>query len=136
MKNYQSDRYRMYQLNKHLTKPGHPWGKFSNGNIESLSKKARELKEQGLLKSDANSANGSASSSYAATPAVSQSAPPASFTTFSASTEFEEDGGPIGREIRRRLVEWWSKEYSANRMRLCVIGKGAHSLNFECKEGY
>ena len=34
------------------------------------------------------------------------------------------DGGIIGREIRRRLVEWWTKEYSANRMRLCVIGKG------------
>ena len=30
----------------------------------------------------------------------------------------------MGRETRRRLIEWWTKEYSANRMRLCVVGKG------------
>lgn len=34
------------------------------------------------------------------------------------------DGGPIGRETRRRLVEWWTSEYCASRMRLAVIGKG------------
>jgi insulysin len=33
-------------------------------------------------------------------------------------------GGVIGRETRRRLIEWWSKEYCSGRMRLCVIGKG------------
>ena len=43
------------------------------------------------------------------------------------SLESSDDGGPIGRETRRRLVEWWSKEYCAGRMRLCVIGKGVIS---------
>lgn len=36
------------------------------------------------------------------------------------------DGGLVGRETRRRLVEWWSKEYCASRMRLCIIGQGWH----------
>jgi hypothetical protein len=40
------------------------------------------------------------------------------------SLDSGDDGGPIGRETRRRLVEWWSREYCAGRMRLCVIGKG------------
>ena len=40
------------------------------------------------------------------------------------SLESGDDGGPIGRETRRRLVEWWSREYSASRMRLCVISEG------------
>lgn len=30
----------------------------------------------------------------------------------------------MGRETRRRLVEWWSNEYCASRMNLCVIGRG------------
>ena len=36
----------------------------------------------------------------------------------------EGDGGPIGREVRRRLMEWWEREYCASRMGLAVIGKG------------
>lgn len=42
------------------------------------------------------------------------------------SLESSDDGsgGAIGRETRRRLIEWWSEEYCAGRMRLCVIGKG------------
>ncbi|GJE87118.1 insulin-degrading enzyme [Phanerochaete sordida] len=122
-KNHQSDIWRMFQLNKHLSKPGHPWSKFGSGNIESLSRKAKELKKKGVLKSVPNSVSGSPTSSLATTPAVSRSASPAPSTTSSASLELEGDGGPIGREIRRRLVEWWSQQYSANRMRLCVVGK-------------
>lgn len=122
----------MFQLNKHLTKPGHPWSKFGSGNIESLSKAARELKAKGLLKSEVNgnkngkstSANGSTVSSLAATPLASRSTSPAPSTTSSNSSELEGDGGAVGRETRRRLVEWWTREYSANRMRLCVVGKG------------
>jgi insulysin len=115
----------MFQLNKHLTKPGHPWNKFGSGNIESLSKAARELKEKGLLKS----INGSAATSLAASPANSREGSPAPSTSTASggAIELEGDGGPIGREIRRRLVEWWNKEYSANRMRLCVVGKGKTS---------
>ncbi|KAI0077374.1 LuxS/MPP-like metallohydrolase [Panus rudis PR-1116 ss-1] len=33
------------------------------------------------------------------------------------------DGGPVGRETRRRLVEWWKQEYCAGRMSLAVIGQ-------------
>ncbi|CAL1699584.1 unnamed protein product [Somion occarium] len=33
------------------------------------------------------------------------------------------DGGPVGRETRRRLVEWWKQQYCAGRMSLAVIGK-------------
>jgi hypothetical protein len=49
-----------------------------------------------------------------------------SSTSLSSTVSLEsgDDGGPIGRETRRRLVEWWSREYCAGRMRLCVIGKG------------
>ena len=36
----------------------------------------------------------------------------------------DDDGGPVGRETRRRLVEWWKQEYCAGRMSLAVIGKG------------
>ncbi|EGN95669.1 hypothetical protein SERLA73DRAFT_113347 [Serpula lacrymans var. lacrymans S7.3] len=76
-KNHQADMWRIFQLNKELTKDGHPWKKFGSGNRESLSKAGKELKAKGA----------------------------------------------VGRETRRRLVEWWSKEYCAGRMRLCVIGK-------------
>lgn len=121
----------MFQLNKHLTKPGHPWSKFGSGNIESLSKAAKELKAKGLLKSGANGLNGSASNSVsnslAATPTGSRAASPAPSST-SSFNDLDGDGGAVGREVRRRLVEWWSKEYSANRMRLCVIGKGESAL--------
>jgi insulysin len=36
----------------------------------------------------------------------------------------EKDGGAVGREMRRRLLEWWSREYCAGRMKLCIIGNG------------
>ncbi|KIP12311.1 hypothetical protein PHLGIDRAFT_21111 [Phlebiopsis gigantea 11061_1 CR5-6] len=125
-KNLQSDVWRMFQLNKHLTKRGHPWSKFGSGNIDSLSKAARNLKAKGLLKSDSNgnnSTNGSSANSLAATPLASRAASPAPSTSSSNLNELEGDGGAVGRETRRRLVEWWQREYSANRMRLCVIGK-------------
>lgn len=34
------------------------------------------------------------------------------------------DGGPIGREVRERLLKWWEQEYCAGRMTLCVLGNG------------
>ncbi|EKM58998.1 uncharacterized protein PHACADRAFT_249147 [Phanerochaete carnosa HHB-10118-sp] len=33
------------------------------------------------------------------------------------------DGGPVGREVRRRLIEWWQQQYCAGRMTLAVVGK-------------
>ncbi|KXN92195.1 Insulin-degrading enzyme [Leucoagaricus sp. SymC.cos] len=72
-KNHQTDVWRIFQLNKHLSKPGHVWSKFGTGNRD---------------KTDA-------------------------------------DGGAVGREIRRRLIEWWTEEYCASRMNLCILGKGS-----------
>ena len=107
----------MFQLNKHLTKPGHPWRKFGTGNLESLSRAAKEMQKKGLLKDNVSPPNGH-TNGVSVTPATPRAENPAS------SAELEGDGGPIGREIRRRLIEWWQTEYSANKMRLCVIGKG------------
>ena len=120
-KNHQADLWRIYQLNKHLSKPGHPFSKFGSGNIESLSRAAKELHSKGLLKNDPS--DKSAGGSLFATPTSTR--PPSPDSSVSSSTESTGDGGVIGREIRRRLVEWWTGAYSANRMRLCVIGKGA-----------
>jgi insulysin len=36
-KNLQNDSWRKYQLTKHLSKPDHPYHKFSTGNKESLA---------------------------------------------------------------------------------------------------
>ncbi|KAI0372962.1 insulin-degrading enzyme [Pilatotrama ljubarskyi] len=127
-KNHQSDLWRIFQLNKHLSKDGHPWRKFGSGNKESLSRVGRELKAKGLQNGDGNgSVNGSgavksANGSLAPTPSDSRAGSPAPSVS-SADSELEGDGGIVGRETRRRLVEWWSREYCASRMRLCVVGK-------------
>ncbi|KAH9950188.1 insulin-degrading enzyme [Amylocystis lapponica] len=132
-KNHQSDVWRIFQVNKHLSKEGHAWRKFGSGNQESLSKVGRELKAKGLLDANgsgngngntngqANEAIKSADGNLAPTP-VSSRVPSPVPSVNSTSSELEGDGGVVGRETRRRLVEWWSKEYCAGRMRLCVIG--------------
>lgn len=124
--------WRIFQLNKHLSTPGHAWRKFGSGNRDSLSKVGRELKAKGLLKNGSNGANGtepkSPNGSLSATPNSSR-VPSPTPSNGSQSGESEADGGVVGRETRRRLVEWWSNQYCANRMRLCVIGKGAFSLS-------
>lgn len=109
----------MFQLNKHLSREGHPWRKFGTGNLETLSRAAKELQKKGVLK-EKEGGNGNGSSSLN-TPVSSRPDTPASSAV---SSELEGDGGVVGREIRRRLIEWWNAEYSANRMRLCVIGTG------------
>ncbi|KAF9469217.1 Metalloenzyme, LuxS/M16 peptidase-like protein [Collybia nuda] len=48
-KNHQSDMWRIFQLNKHLSKEGHVWRKFGSGNRDSLLKAAKDLKAQGRL---------------------------------------------------------------------------------------
>ncbi|KIP05202.1 hypothetical protein PHLGIDRAFT_129039 [Phlebiopsis gigantea 11061_1 CR5-6] len=35
----------------------------------------------------------------------------------------EGDGGAVGREVRKMLIEWWEKQYCAGRMTLAVVGK-------------
>ena len=120
-KNHQSDVWRIFQVNKHLSKVNHPWRKFGSGNKDSLSKVGQDLKAKGSLNSDG--AMKIADGSLAAAPTESRAPSPAPSVN-SATSESEGDGGVVGRETRRRLVEWWSKEYCAGRMRLCVIGKG------------
>ncbi|KAG5647302.1 hypothetical protein DXG03_000839 [Asterophora parasitica] len=127
-KNHQSDLWRIFQLNKHLSKPGHVWSKFGSGSRDSLSKAASDLKAKGLLvENDASSrptrlAPQSRPTSLAPSPIPSRTASPAP-SIASTNSEIEADGGAIGREVRRRLVEWWTKEYCASRMRLCIVGK-------------
>lgn len=116
--------WRIYQVNKHLSKPGHVWRKFGSGHRESLSQAARDLKAKGKLAIE----NGTAAkdASLAPSPIPSRIASPAPSVS-SNSSESEADGGAIGRETRRRLVEWWTKEYCASRMNLCIVGKGEYS---------
>ncbi|KAJ8083457.1 metalloprotease [Marasmius tenuissimus] len=90
---HQLDNRRLYMLDKTLSKAGHPYRKFGTGNWEALREKAKELKEKGELPEKEGDSDDSP------------------------------DGGAIGREVRRRLVEWWKSEYCAGRMRLCVLGK-------------
>ncbi len=107
--------WRIFQLNKHLTKPNHPWKKFGSGNRDSLSKAAKDAQEK--TKPLANAA----SESQAPT---SPSINARTSSESSTNSELDADGGAVGRETRRRLVEWWSKEYCASRMRLSIVGKG------------
>ena len=117
-----------YQVNKTLSRPGHPWNKFGTGNKESLTRVGRDLKAKlsasssTNLKRQALSASTSASQSLAPSAVPSRAVSPAPSVS-SVSSDVEADGGVVGRETRRRLVEWWSKEYCAGRMRLAVIGK-------------
>jgi insulysin len=34
------------------------------------------------------------------------------------------DGGPVGRETRRRLIEWVEEQYCSGRMTLAILGRG------------
>ncbi|KAF8892443.1 Metalloenzyme, LuxS/M16 peptidase-like protein [Infundibulicybe gibba] len=119
-KNHQTDIWRIFQLNKHLSKEGHVWSKFGSGNRDSLSKAAKELKAQGGL--TAGSEYRSQPGSLVPSPIPSRIASPAP-SVASSTGEAEVDGGMVSREIRRRLVEWWEVEYCASRMRLCIIGQ-------------
>jgi len=125
-KNHQSDPWRIFQLNKSLTKEGHPWSKFGSGNRDTLSAAGRAFKA--TKNGNGNAAvNGHApvspDGSLSCSPLPSRIPSPAP-SNISANSENDADGGVIGRETRRRLVEWWDREYCAGRMRLCVVGKG------------
>lgn len=124
-KNLQSDMWRIFQVNKHLTRPGHPWRKFGTGNKASLTEAARSAKSRpvklpGEKPPLSDLQNGA---SPAPSPIPSRIASPAPSVN-SANSENDADGGFVGRETRRRLIEWWSKEYCASRMSLTVVGKG------------
>lgn len=129
-KNHQADPWRIFQLNKALTKEGHPWSKFGSGSRETLSAAGRALKAASKVNGNGNAAvNGNGNTlaspggSVSHSPLSSRIPSPAPSNT-SANSENDADGGVVGRETRRRLVEWWDREYCAGRMRLCVVGKG------------
>ncbi|KAG0697015.1 Metalloenzyme, LuxS/M16 peptidase-like protein [Suillus ampliporus] len=130
-KNHQADPWRIFQLNKSLTKEGHPWNKFGSGNRETLSAAGRTFKVSSKLNGNGthSAVDGSPpvspDGSLASSPLPSR-IPSPTLSNASVSSENEPDGGVVGRETRRRLVEWWNKEYCAGRMRLCVIGKGEY----------
>ncbi|CAE6447519.1 unnamed protein product [Rhizoctonia solani] len=107
-KNRQNDVWRMHQLNKTLSKPGHPWAKFGTGNRESLTAVPRQKAHPELLSPDAAD---SLTISQAPSPSPSE-----------MDNNGDGDGGAAGRETRRRLVEWWETHYSAERMKLVVLG--------------
>jgi insulysin len=94
-KNALSDVYRIWQLFKDLSVPGHPFGKFGTGNAATITQAARDLESS---KEESNSVP--------------------------ASKEGDEkDGGFVARETRRRLIEWWEKHYCASIMSLAIIGR-------------
>ncbi|QRV87985.1 insulysin [Ceratobasidium sp. AG-Ba] len=108
-KNQQSDIWRLHQLNKALSKPGHPWTKFGSGNRESLTAVSRTKAHPELVSQDSPE---SLSTSQAPSPSPSE-----------IEKDDAGDGGAAGRETRRRLVEWWESHYSSERMKLVVLGK-------------
>ncbi|EJD02250.1 uncharacterized protein FOMMEDRAFT_109506 [Fomitiporia mediterranea MF3/22] len=126
-KNLQKDVKRIFQLKKHLSRPGHPWRKFGTGNKVTLTEAARSLKQPSVnapidKPSLGDLVNGDGSVGAAPSQTPSQTASPAPPVN-STNHESDADGGSVGRETRRRLIEWWSKEYCASRMSLTVIGK-------------
>lgn len=70
-KNLQNDIWRLYQLDKSLSNPSHPYHKFSTGNLKTLNE---------IPKSK-------------------------------------------GVDVRNELLNFYSKYYSANLMKLCVLGR-------------
>ncbi|THU88604.1 hypothetical protein K435DRAFT_679530 [Dendrothele bispora CBS 962.96] len=121
-KNHQSDLWRIFQVSKHLSKDGHPWRKFGSGNRESLSKAAKDLKAKQKLPLENGNAVSANNLSIPPSPIPSRISSPTPSIS-STNSENDADGGEVGRETRRRLIEWWSKEYCASRMHLCVLGK-------------
>lgn len=121
-KNHQADPWRIFQLNKTLSKVGHPWSKFGTGNRTTLTAAGREAKANGKLNETSLSNGNNFTTSKEPSPIPSRMPSPTPSGS-SANSELDADGGSIGRETRRRLTEWWSKEYCASRMHLCVIGR-------------
>jgi insulysin len=62
-KNHQSDPWRIFQLNKHLSRPGHVWSKFGSGNKDTLTKAARDLQAAGGLSNGGQTLDSSSLSS-------------------------------------------------------------------------
>jgi insulysin len=96
-KNMQDDGWRLFQLGKGLSVEGHPWRKFGTGCRESLLEFPRRFVQEIHLE---NVENDTAMD-------ISEDGP---------------DGGPAGRALRNKLIEWWQSEYSAPRMKAAILG--------------
>lgn len=110
---------------------GHSWSKFGTGNRTTLTAAGREAKANGKLNETSLSNGNNFTTSKEPSPIPSRMPSPTPSGS-SANSELDADGGSIGRETRRRLMEWWSKEYCASRMHLCVIGRGMPSFRARC----
>ncbi|CAL1713919.1 unnamed protein product [Somion occarium] len=107
-RNLQNDAFRVSQVERHLSKQGHPWRKFENGTKESLIQAPCRMEAKGSFSCIPPPVDGSVSGSP-------------SLIDIEDGTKLTEDS--YIQEARRRVIEWWNNEYDANRMRLCVIGK-------------
>ncbi|KZT41760.1 hypothetical protein SISSUDRAFT_981316 [Sistotremastrum suecicum HHB10207 ss-3] len=125
-KNLQLDGRRVFQLGKALSKQRHKWSKFGTGNRESLLAAGRALSSQPAFatrENDEASSKDSLAAKMAASSGMPSPAPSA--PSDSSLSKMDPDGGPAGRETRRRLVEWWESEYCAGRMALAILGRNS-----------
>jgi insulysin len=138
-KNSQSDAWRILQLAKGTSLPGHPWNKFGTGDRNSLSAYGRAVAARRIQ--EAKKQNGQPNPNIVANGVVNGLAngdaiSADSFTIDPANplpaleSENDPDGGPVGRETRKRLMEWWEKEYCAGRMKLAIVGRGVWFLYY------
>ena len=110
-KNAQNDMWRAFQVSKALSRPGHPYAKFGSGNLHSLTYAGRTMEKQLDLTPELAPTQGGVNV-------------PAEASDDAEVSLQGEDGGTVGRETRRRLVEWWEMHYSASNMNLAILGKG------------
>lgn len=115
-KNTQNDIWRAYQVSKALSRPGHPYAKFGSGNLHSLTYAGRTKGKQLDSTSEPPPAQGGVN------------IVPAEDSDDAEASLQGEDGGIVGQETRRRLVEWWEAHYSASNMNLAILGKGLKYL--------
>ncbi len=118
----QNDAQRISQLHKSFTKPGHPYSKLNGGNKSSLTEAARNMKAVPTTQNEeVQESTINEKGNVLPSPILFRDAAPTAFGT--AESESDTDGGHVDRETRRRLIEWWTKEYCASRMSLALIGK-------------
>ncbi|KAG8889415.1 Insulinase (Peptidase M16) [Tulasnella sp. 332] len=122
-KNRQNDMWRMFQLSKEQSKADHPWHKFGSGNRESLLAAGRKVAAAQAL--EATKTPESAINVDKMEIDHSTNSQDSSLASSQKSASDADDGGPAGRETRRRLVKWWEGQYCASRMKLVVLGKGS-----------
>ncbi|EJD07222.1 insulin-degrading enzyme [Fomitiporia mediterranea MF3/22] len=106
----QDDGSRISEVEGSLARRGHPFGKFDFGNKETLTQAGWATKNRSkstLTKADRRdkTREGQVSTSNDST----------------VSKENDDTKGAL--ETRRRLIEWWKKEYCAGRMKLALVGK-------------